>query len=103
MIFGEEYNLLMEEFDEKKFNIAKNMIVGCKKLEERESYYDISNYFKTQPPIPKGKILKKLKVLNCQSCNGISDNILKIIFILNPRIRAFNYYGNYMGLLPNDN
>lgn len=41
-------------------------------------------------------------MLDCQSCNVISDKMLKVIYTVNRRSRNYNYYGNYMGLFPND-
>jgi hypothetical protein len=103
VIFGEGYTSLMKYFDETAFSKAKNIISQCDTLAEREQFYDIRRYFKGKVDTSSIKIMKRLKTLDCQSCNGVSDNILKIIFLVCPRVRAYNYYGNYMGLIPSEN
>lgn len=39
-----------------------------------------------------------MKILNCQSCNKISDDILYVIYWVNRKIKGINYYGNVMSL-----
>jgi hypothetical protein len=98
VIFG-EYVDLLSVFNESKFNSIKDV----EKMKENPEIYDDDFFFNQPVKRESIKILKKLKLLDCQSCNFISDNILKIIYIINPRARVYNYFGNYMGLFPNDN
>ena len=44
------------------------------------------------------KELKKLKVLDCQSVNFISDSLLQIISLFRKSAQITNYYGNLMGV-----
>lgn len=40
------------------------------------------------------KMLRNLKYLNCTSCNSISDKMLRLIYIVNRKVNAINYYEN---------
>ena len=48
-------------------------------------------------------ILKNIKILDCVSCNGISDVILKLIYTLRRKVKVINYYSNDLGLYAPDN
>lgn len=48
------------------------------------------------------KSLRSVKELNCVSCNGVTDKILKLIYLINRKVNAVNYYSNPMGLYAYD-
>ena len=48
-------------------------------------------------PTPK-HTLRHIRLLDCNSCNTVSDALLKIIYCFNPVASVINYYGEDLGL-----
>ena len=46
--------------------------------------------------------LRNIKILDCVSCNGISDKILKLIYALRRKVKVINYYTTDLGLYAED-
>jgi hypothetical protein len=44
------------------------------------------------------KTLRNLRYLECNSCNNISDTLLKVIYCSNRMAKVINYYGEVLSL-----
>lgn len=46
----------------------------------------------------KPRSLRNIRHLECNSCNNISDKILKVIYCANRMSKVINYYGEVLSL-----
>jgi hypothetical protein len=94
LAFG-EYEGLVESFNEVFYDQVKA------KIHEPDSPSHLTSGFFSSPPI-ETTTLRNLKNLSCVSCNGISDTVLKVIYILLRKVKVINYYSNDLGLYSKD-
>ena len=58
----------------------------------------LDRLFPTGSSPPPKRTLRHIRLLDCNSCNTVSDTLLKIIYCFNPVASVINYYGEDLGL-----
>lgn len=69
------------------------------KLETTVLPKDISNIFGGRVDLTEGvPTLRQLRLLDCVSCDAVSNKLLEVVSLLAPTAMVLDYYSNRMGL-----